>query len=195
MTPPQTAREKLISLHDRAAKGELQSILANMNLPEETRNIIDYVLDVHCVSMLWLADREEFDFQELPRETTAVIPHANNQCVWVESDSSVGEIWASGCGETHIHTSPTDNGFSYCPFCGEPIEIEEYWEPELPDGRDVLRYATSLGAEAKANNRKTMNGDDREDIALKAGYTKWVEIPAGMREEASAAFYTGWRNE
>ena len=127
--PDPTPREKLISLHNRAAKGELCAVLSRMALPEETHDLIDYILDVHCVSMLWLADREEFNFQE------------------------------------------------------------------LPSGREVLRYASSLGAEAKANGRRNMNGDDREDIALKAGYDKWTDIPIGMRDEASTAFYTGWRNE
>lgn len=51
----------------------------------------------------------------------------NESCTWVESGSNIGEVWASECGETHITVQPNDNNFSYCPFCGKPIELEEYW--------------------------------------------------------------------
>lgn len=62
-------------------------------------------------------------------------------------------------------------------------------------GRDVLNFARYCGAEAKANNRKNMNADDREDIADKAGYSRWVDMPIGMRNDAIGAFYSGWRDE
>ena len=52
---------------------------------------------------------------------------STESCTWVESESNIGEVWASECGETHITVLPNDNNFSYCPFCGKPIELEEYW--------------------------------------------------------------------
>ena len=58
-----------------------------------------------------------------------------------------------------------------------------------------LKFAWYCGADARANNRKNINADDREDIADKSGYERWIDMPIGLRDAAIAAFYLGWRNE
>jgi hypothetical protein len=40
-----------------------------------------------------------------------------------------------------------------------------------------------------------MNGDDRLDIAYKAGCESWVEMPIEMRNDAAGAWMKGWRKE
>jgi hypothetical protein len=59
----------------------------------------------------------------------------------------------------------------------------------------VLEFARYCGAEARANNRKNINADDREDIADRAGYEKWVDMPIATRDKAIASFYLGWSSE
>jgi hypothetical protein len=59
----------------------------------------------------------------------------------------------------------------------------------------MLVFARYCGAEARANNRKNINADDREDIADNGGYKRWVDMPIGFRQAAISAFYLGWRNE
>jgi hypothetical protein len=46
----------------------------------------------------------------------------DKDCIWTGKDSMVGEVWTSDCGEEHIHTSPSDNNFTYCPFCGRNLD-------------------------------------------------------------------------
>ena len=43
-------------------------------------------------------------------------------CMWTGKDTSIGEVWTSDCGEEHITTSPSDNNFIYCPFCGRSLD-------------------------------------------------------------------------
>lgn len=43
-------------------------------------------------------------------------------CMWIGKDTSIGEVWVSDCGEEHITTNPSDNGFIYCPFCGRNLD-------------------------------------------------------------------------
>ena len=66
---------------------------------------------------------------------------------------------------------------------------------ETEDEQKVIKFARYCGAEARANKRKNMDGDDREDIADKAGYSRWVDMPIELRNDSIAAFYSGWKDE
>lgn len=59
--------------------------------------------------------------------------------------------------------------------------------------------ARQFGAEAFANGRSCMNGEDRSNIAwyyIKEGdEPKWTDMTQEQRDEASAAFYEGMKAE
>ena len=63
------------------------------------------------------------------------------------------------------------------------------------NGSDIIKYCQHLGAEARANGRKHMTKDDRDDIATRGGYGSWLKIPEGQRNDACKAFYDGWESE
>lgn len=73
-------------------------------------------------------------------------------CKWVPADLDEG-TWESNCGERHTFTvdGPEENGFSYCPYCGDVVQ--EHW-PKA--------YATNLGRpdEPPEIVAATDNGDD-----------------------------------
>lgn len=56
----------------------------------------------------------------------------NEPCEWEIVDVGVTiEYWKSGCGVAPFYTSPSDNDFTYCPYCGNPLIIvyhEGDWE-------------------------------------------------------------------
>lgn len=74
-------------------------------------------------------------------------------------------------------------------------ELAEKLEWAEMRGEEVPAYCYHLGAEAAANGRKHMDANDRLDIALKSGYESWLEISQGKRDEASQAWFDGWREE
>jgi len=46
-------------------------------------------------------------------------------CSW-EYTGGNWDYWETGCGETFCFTDgkPLENGFDFCPYCGERIEIK-----------------------------------------------------------------------
>ena len=64
------------------------------------------------------------------------------------------------------------------------------------DPESILRnYCYFLGAEAAINRRINMNGDDREDIANKAGFEKWSELTTQQRGDVQVWWKAGWYAE
>lgn len=49
------------------------------------------------------------------------------KCEWEETNN--GEVWVSECGESFFFDTygPIENGFRYCPFCGDAITV---YKPE-----------------------------------------------------------------
>ena len=48
-------------------------------------------------------------------------------CKWTEEDPEWGR-WNSGCGQTFcfdMSSSPDENDFAFCPYCGKPLEVIE----------------------------------------------------------------------
>lgn len=43
-------------------------------------------------------------------------------CIW-SKDEDEDNIWDTGCGEIHmfINDGPEDNGYKYCPYCGNDL--------------------------------------------------------------------------
>ena len=58
----------------------------------------------------------------------------------------------------------------------------------VPKWQAAARYA---GAEAQANGRSMINGDDRLDIALAYGVEAWRDMPAEDRDTAMRLFWYG----
>lgn len=59
----------------------------------------------------------------------------NSVCKWTPADLDEG-TWETNCGElfTFLVGGPEENGFSYCPYCGDTLR--EVWPKS---------YATNLG--------------------------------------------------
>jgi len=57
---------------------------------------------------------------------------------------------------------------------------------------DWLARAEYYGKEAAANGRRHMSADDREDIALAYGVSRWLDIPFYERDAAMECFRRGW---
>lgn len=49
-----------------------------------------------------------------------------NKCDWQQEEQD-GGTWGTDCGHyfTIIDGTPTENGFKFCPFCGDEIEQHE----------------------------------------------------------------------
>lgn len=66
---------------------------------------------------------------------------------------------------------------------------------EPVDDNTLIRYARSFGAEARANNRKHMNNDDRESLGAYHKSGIWSGIPSSLREKLLEAWNKGWQAE
>ncbi len=59
------------------------------------------------------------------------------RCVWtLDSDEWSGDSWDTTCDQKFQFTvggGPVENGFKYCPYCGE--DIQEAWllQPDDPE--------------------------------------------------------------
>ena len=49
----------------------------------------------------------------------------NGYCEWVYDSNH--EYWGSECGDDFAFNcdGPIENGFKFCPFCGEKIKVDE----------------------------------------------------------------------
>lgn len=48
-------------------------------------------------------------------------------CTWTEDPQpDMAGTWATTCGNLFVLTAgdPKENGFGWCPYCGDPLEIK-----------------------------------------------------------------------
>lgn len=65
-------------------------------------------------------------------------------------------------------------------------ELTEYWQ----------KCAWEFGASARANDLSPYpTKDDRFDMADKAGYEDWSEVPTEQQQEMKKIFAAGWKAE
>lgn len=82
-----------------------------------------------------LCDKKRFPEDPLLLNIGAMHAEASKRldgvCFWEEDEEAEGEYWNTGCGSRHLFLSagPFENGYNYCPYCGQLLRVESWQLP------------------------------------------------------------------